>query len=300
VPSFISNFSRGNLFLGQVALTTVGLLIAYGAFVQAIQPNVVISYDAGLRNRIIAERYADSARPKVVLVGSSLAARLSPEVIGPKLSPDIFDLAMLGQNSATGLDVVLAKREKPNMVLVEMNVLEHPYDPDFAEEVFREPWRSLRRDVPIFRLENRPFDLAIVGFEKIGKAALNSLGLHSDEPVYSPSSNERTPGARSPTMSEAFRKKVERALNRLASQVEQLQQGGVRVVFLRLPVDQTLASTRPELYKMSKAAERFPLGKYEWLDMQTKGPYETLDGSHLTPRSARDVAETLNKNVNGK
>jgi hypothetical protein len=286
-----------------VALAAFAIIIGYGLFVEIVRPDAVISYDSGLRNRVIAEQFVDEPTKRAVLVGSSLGARLSPDITGPGpgLGPDIYNLAMLGQNSATGLDIVLHKDRMPNLVLIEMNILEHPYDPQFVEQIFEEPWRSLRRAFPLFRLENRPLDLSVVAVEKTAKFLLNKAGMHSVESVYSPQSDksdddQATLQSRlTNDINEVFLKNVRIALGRLGDQVDLLQSKKIRVILLRFPVDSAFDSTPKERYKRDKAYERFPREKYQWYNLQDTGDYKTLDGLHLTSFSARDLEMVIRK-----
>ncbi len=286
----------------RVALATLALIFVYGVFVNLVRPHLIISYDSGLRNRIVAEQYVDGPTKRVVLTGSSLAVRLAPDVIGDSdLGQDVFDLAMLGQNSATGLDVILHSFGKPKLVLVEMNVLEHSYNPDFAGEILQEPWRFLRRTFSLFRLENRPLDLSVIAIEKAAKLALNSVGVHSAETVYAPPSDDTIARASPPVFDPAdpanktFLKNVNIALARLGDQIDQLRLMGIKVILLRFPVDASFGASQRELYKRERAYERFPAKSYQWYDLQDTGAYQTLDGSHLTMNSARVLASVIRR-----
>ena len=153
---------------------------------------------------------------------------------------------MLGQNSATGLDIVVRATPLPQVVLVEMNILEHPYDPKFAEEVFAEPWRTLRRIAPVFRLENRPFDLGIVALERTVKYGLIRAGLHFDESVYSPPAQvvdegqSHAPDQAANKFRATFLEHVEVAVRRLGEQVDLLQAQHVQVLLLRFRSNSSL------------------------------------------------------------
>ncbi len=213
------------MFPLRVAGAALVTMLGYALFIRMEHPNTVIAYNSGLRNRIVADKYVDEPVKKAVLVGSSLGVRLTPDVTsGSYLGPDIFDLAMLGQNSATGLDIILRKMPLPQIALVEMNILEHPYDPKFAEEVFAEPWRTLRQIAPIFRLENRPFDLSIIALERTLKYGLSRAGLHSDESVYSPpaqgvdENQNQAPHQATSKFGATFLEHVEIAVRRLGEQ----------------------------------------------------------------------------------
>ena len=288
------------MFPLRVAGAALVTMLGYAMFIRMEHPDMVIAYDSGLRNRIVAEEYVDEPVRKAVLVGSSLGVRLTPDVTGgPYLGPDIFDLAMLGQNSATGLDIVLRKAPLPQIVLVEMNILEHPYDSKFAEEAFTEPWRTLRRIAPIFRLENRPFDLGIIALERTLKYGLTRAGLHSDESVYSPPAQVvdedqgHAPDRPTRKFGATFLEHVEVAVRRLGEQVDLLQAQHVKVLLLHFPVNSSLDASPEELYKNDEAATRFPQDKYHWYDLGAASAYQTMDGLHLTGNSARDLAIVL-------
>ena len=288
------------MFPLRVAGAALVIMLGYALFIRMEHPNTVIAYDLGLRNRIVAEEYVDEPLKKAVLVGSSLGVRLTPDVTsGSYLGPDIFDLAMLGQNSATGLDIVLRKTPLPQIALVEMNILEHPYDPKFAEEVFAEPWRTLRQIAPIFRLENRPFDLSIIALERTLKYGLTRAGLQSDESVYSrpaqgvDESQSHAQDQAASKFGATFLEHVGIAVRRLGEQIDLLQAQHVQVRLLRFPVDTSVDDSPEERYKRDRAAARFPQDKYNWCDLRGTGAYQTMDGLHLTSASARDLALVL-------
>lgn len=294
VPLFISNFSRTVRFPIRVAFATLALLLAYNFLIAASKPNAVVSYDSNLRNRVIAENYVDHPVAPAVIVGSSMTFLLSSAFMeGEYLGNRIYNLALAGRNVATGLDIVLRKPERPRLIFVEVNRLELTYAPEFVEQLYQQPWRSLRQIAPGFRLENRPLDIATVLTWSAAKNLLGRWGVAASERVYAPMSGVNGTVPREPAgPSPAYHALMKFIVDVLGQRVDALRARGVRIILLRMPADPT-TETVEERYKEIETLRRFPKGEYEWLDLRGTGDYQTSDGLHLIKISARQVAKIL-------
>src|SRR5438034_5758198 len=71
-------------------------------------------------NMLSITKYIESRSHDVVIVGSSLSARLSEGYFN---SPTIENLALAGDSSNTGLEIIASTASAPKLVLVEANVL---------------------------------------------------------------------------------------------------------------------------------------------------------------------------------
>jgi hypothetical protein len=307
VRSSTFNFNLSILFPLRVTLAAFIILIGYNAFVAIVRPNEIVEYDSGIRNRIIAEQYADWAVPEVVLVGSSLGVRLASDFMGGSyLGPHIFNLSLAGQNSATGMNIILHKDKLPAVVLAEMNVTEHPYDPGLATEAFEEPWKFLRRVGPGFRLENRPFDLGVLAVAKAVNYLLDKAGMVRTERIFvSQPSGAKSEHPDSPQskasdgLDKKFVTNVQTGLATIGSQFDALRSKNVKLILLRFPIDPSVNDTPRERYKREEAYKRFPPEAYDWHDLQKSGTetYLTSDGIHLVRSSARNLALAIRKIV---
>ncbi len=290
MPSSTSSFNRSIRFPLRVGLAACLILAGYDVFVVVARPDFVVSYDAQTHNRIVAERYVDGGTHEAVLVGSSMSGILSREYMrADSLGPDIYNLALLGGHSATGLDIVIRKGEWPRVVLIEMNVMDRGYDPGFAGEGFAEPGRAIRHVLPAFRLEYRPFDLATVALWQFARDRIaGRASPPSSAPTKSPSIDDRPPDA-------PYRAEIAASLRTIDDQIAVLRAHAVRIVLVHLPVDSAIEREPRTQYLWEQTYAAFPLDRYDWLEFDKSGSYEIPDGVHLSIASARRVAAELRK-----
>jgi hypothetical protein len=274
------------------------IVAVYAAAVAALQPDGMLNYDAGIRNRVVAERYVDDVRRPVVLAGSSETMRLSADFMeADVLGPNIFNLGLAGENSALALDFILRAQTQPSTVFVEIDRAETAYHPSFADEIFREPGRSLRGTIAALRTQNRPLDVLIVETWQLSKSALTRFGSPRTERLYSvplPSrpQNSAPPTAQMRTDNRLF-DAFDRGLALIGDRVDALRAHGVRVVITWFPAHPAYDGIVLDAYKAAAARVRFPAATYGWLDLRVTGRYDTDDGLHLVRASARAVAGVI-------
>jgi hypothetical protein len=291
VLSSIFSSNRSLAFPLRVASAACVVLVCYNAIIAVVRPHLAISYDSGTRNRAVVENYIDDFNGPAVLVGSSVAALLSKTFMGADaLGPDIYNLAFAGGHAANGLQTILRKPQRPRLVLVEMNVMDRGYDLDFSGSQLAQPWRTIRAIAPGFRLENRPFDLVIVALWQAVRDGLRRFGIASREPPYSP-----PPSASSepPSIDAAYRTQVGASIDVVKAQISALQTQGVRIVLVHFPAHESVERDAHTQYAWGKVHEAFPSAQYEWLELDSSGPFETTDGIHLSTASARRAASVL-------
>ncbi|HEV3271439.1 MAG TPA: hypothetical protein VGZ93_04585, partial [Candidatus Methylacidiphilales bacterium] len=94
-------------------------LLVYAAIALAgpKAPPLQTSRDGALT---ILDRYVQEPVPRVLLVGSSLTARLNEEYFD---TPNLKVLGLAGGSPITALEVVLARDRLPGTILIEMNIL---------------------------------------------------------------------------------------------------------------------------------------------------------------------------------
>ena len=135
-------------FVVRVAGAAAAIFIAYNVLLLVVRPQTTPSSDAGMRNRVVAERYWDGKVPPAVVVGTSLAFRLSPDfLLADALGPAIYNLALGGGSAATGLEILAGKATLPRLVLVEANLGYLPPDHALlrelvAEGLIQRDWRG--------------------------------------------------------------------------------------------------------------------------------------------------------------
>lgn len=273
-----------------IAVITAAILVAYNLLLAIAKPDAMLNFDTGIRNLIAAERYLDTAVAPTVLTGSSMGFRLAVDFMeGDYLGPHVFNLSLAGKTALPGLDLILAKSDRPRLVFVEMNTMDRGYDRNFASDRLSEPWFTVRKFAPGFRTENRPLDLAIVLSWRAMKGALGNLGISPTEHVFSPAAGHAENG---PPADDGLRTIVADNMRLMAQRIDAMRAAGIRVVLLRFPTDPAMDMARTA-YMWDQCSTQFSSDRYEWLDLRTTGTYETEDGIHLTKSSARKAASVL-------
>ncbi len=79
----------------------------------------------------ILDRYVQEPVPDVLLVGSSLTARLNEEYFD---TPNPRVLGLAGGSPVTALEVALARDRLPHTILIEMNILNRGEDPALVQK----------------------------------------------------------------------------------------------------------------------------------------------------------------------
>jgi hypothetical protein len=291
VPSSISGSEPGRLaFPLRVAAATVAILILYNAVIALAHPDAVATYDQGTLDRVTAARYLDAEpTPPAVLAGTSLAFTLSADYLREDdLGPDIFNLGLAGLNVTIGLDVILAKRERPRRVYVETNNLDSPDPPRFAASLLAEPWRTLRALAPGFRLENRPLDLVAATATRLARrlrgAELPAQGVYVAGVMPLPTAS---------ALDAAQRAFVAARIAQLGRQIDELAAHGTQVVLVPFPVDASLDRTPRAAAIRELELARFPEDRYRWLAIADPQSFQTFDGMHLTIPAGRRLARLL-------
>ena len=105
-------------------------LLVYAAIALAgpKAPPLPTSRDGALT---ILDRYVQEPVPRVLLVGSSLTARLNEEYFN---TPNLKVLGLAGGSPITALEVVLARDRLPGTILIEMNILGRGADPALVQK----------------------------------------------------------------------------------------------------------------------------------------------------------------------
>jgi hypothetical protein len=288
VHSSIFSFSSAISSPVRTGLAALIIVVAYNILVAVIHPRLMMSYDAGTRNHAIAERYVDEWHGRSVLVGSSLSFLLSPEYMSDDaLGPNIYNFGLSSDCAATGLQVIIRKREWPRLVFVEMNVMERSLNRELADYAFPEPWRTIRSVAPGFRLGNRPIDLTIVWLWRTLRALLAHGGHQARQQAFSPAAPAVD------QLDDAYRDRIETNLALVKEQIDALRKHGVKIILVHFPVHQSIENGPRAQYLWRRALEYFPSDRNEWLDVGKSGSYETTDGIHLTISSARQFSAVL-------
>jgi hypothetical protein len=272
-------------WLLKCALTAVLCLSVYAAISYAgpKAPPLPTSRDGALT---LLDRYMQGPVPDVLLVGSSLSARLNEEYFD---TPDVKVLGLAGGSPITALEVALARERLPRTILVEMNILERGEDSELVQKFTNGAapgWpRPVRSAIAFYeRWHHPPPDRS-----QAKAAALALLGgppSDFDNRIYL----ERAVQASSAAPSEAVLKNNLSALKRLVARIEAR---GSRVYFYSLPVAPALRNTAAVKATAAAAHAEFP-DRQKWISLDGTLPdLRWADGIHLDERSAVMVAKEI-------
>jgi hypothetical protein len=266
-------------------------LLVYAAIALAgpKAPPLPTSRDGALT---ILDRYVQEPVPRVLLVGSSLTARLNEEYFN---TPNLKVLGLAGGSPITALEVVLARDRLPGTILIEMNILGRGADPALVQKLSggRAPiWpRPIRSAVAFYeRWHHAPPDRARA--RAIAAALLQGPPSDFDNRIYV----ERALREASTAPSDAIMTNNLATLRRLAEKVEAR---GSRVYFYSLPLSPALQDSVMATATAAAAHAEFSDDR-RWIHLDgTKPDLRWADGFHLDERSAIIIARQIDGFLTG-
>ncbi len=240
----------GKSLLGFLVLTLLYAL-AMAAF-----PGLSVSQNQNQTNYIKAEQYlySDSAARPVVLVGTSLSARLVMDSL-----PDFYNLAFGGMSVTDGLAIVGRREEKPEMLLIETDLYYKAGSATFLEPLFNPINYQLKKYLTASRSDKQPIALAtagaIAGVKNIKKSTRETDAPKAEKEVSLKQrvfEDQRTVYA---TLPEA--ESVARELVRLQQQIGTLEKQGVKIAFVEIPINAELINSVRQKYAGRSFARLF-------------------------------------------
>ena len=249
--------------------------------------------------RNIEDYIYDFKDREIVIVGSSITARIKQHMLGPKY----WNLAIQGGTSLTGLEIILKNKAAPKLVIVELNVINN-FDGRLIRDIFNSILYPIRSVIPSFREKYRPTNLL-----------LNFMRLY----VVKSAKDKRETAIRdkSETETPIFHNRIEwykrkyykavHSLNNideykesyywqlLIQNIRKLVRRGTDVIFLVAPT--TNAKSPIDILKQNYFLSEFPDSEYLWLFYGMNDEYETSDGLHLSYNSAWNFSFELKRQV---
>jgi hypothetical protein len=256
---------------------------AYAAFVQFAPFSVSAGQNQNDTNLMRAQDYLAAPVQDTLLVGSSLTFRLPAAELGPHVA----NLAIAGGAPATGLALVEKAGTRPQLVLVEINLLARGPDLPMVGSLLRFPERGLRKYLRVFRTGYDPVNLAWRGAAVLMHKA-------DVEPVPPPAVTrqltdfQRQEKARAPDPAA-----LARTLSQTASLVAALQARGIQIGFFEMPVDASLVHSPADTAVRRAAQLTFPPDRFCWLTLKLPQGAHTGDGIHLLAPDAALVARQV-------
>ena len=259
-----------------------------------------------MQNNIVkAQRYVyeDNSDLKMVILGSSLAANLNVKHIGE----GVKSIALGGGSSKTGLEIIKRSKNKPPIVLVEINdTIVRQIDADLLDSLYHPIFYLLRQYLPMLREEYRPISVFIDSLKSRSKQnlklmtreALDSLESRNLTPELSQKAIQTTVDIQSKPLSEKDAKNIKQEADLMKTQIAEVKKNtGAKVVLFDIPLESRVNATLRMQQVRELAKKLFGPDRFEWLPPPKEREWRTNDAIHLIRSDARDFAEFLRDNT---
>lgn len=296
-------------------LVALAFLGAYSGWLRVWPGAVAVPQGLNQDNLIKMQEYAyrRAGHCATVIVGSSLAAKLRPQV----LPPDVCNLALRGLSVFEGFELMRRAGHAPQLILLETNVLERTPNPSTVDELFSPALYPLRRWYPGLQARHQPLNEALAGglavLARLRPAAArqfqDKLGVSPGGPgVAPPAEDSAAYPFLSPTAVAAAHADYSRPpqqpgfgqnLALLRRYVGYFRARGSRVVLFEMPVDAGVCqSAKMRAIRQQLAADAV-VGGLAQLPRPDCAAYRTTDGEHLTDPSAWRYSAVLARELAG-
>jgi len=239
-------------------------------------------------NLILAQEYLynTDVSGKDIMLGSSFAYRLRDSL--PK---NMLSLSFGGQSVFDGLLVVDGRKEKPENIYMEMNVVLRAENDPFQEYIFSPTQYTLRRYLPGLQVKNQP-----VGILKgliMGKKNENQKANQKEETFNEAFMDIR----REKHAQAASEKELDVAFTKLKKIINQLRKDDTRIIFFEMPVHKELCNSPFSTSVRSRFKKEFPEGEYIYINQPDCSGYRTTDGGHLNKKDVSRYMRYFNDEV---
>ena len=288
------------------------LLGAYHLWLKAMPGAVAVPQGINQDNVIRMQEfiYTRAGECPNIILGSSLAAKLRPQV----LPPNVYNLALRGQSVFEGFELLQRTQRIPKFIFLEINVLDRPPDPQTIEALFSPALHPLRGWYPGLQARHQPLNEALaaglvaLAWLKPAAAARIQLklgvggptpgaALPADDPTFRPASATVVAAAHAQYDELPEQPVFERNLALLRQYVRYFTVRGTRVVFFEMPVDEYASQGAKMHYIRQQLAANYPANQLLYLPRPDCTIYRTTDGMHLTDPSAWRYSAVLAREI---
>jgi len=261
------------------------LFLTYNLFISVNPPQITIFENQFKNNISTAQRYLyDHSNSSVVLVGSSLSAKLKDEML---LKNRIYNLAFRGFGPMTGLSLIVKSNAKPEKILIEINTIQSSIKDEFIQKLLSPMPYRLKNLFPALRDEYQPINVLINTLMNLSNntRALNAYDKNRFEKAFR---RKKKKYAKLPDQT-----MLSKRLDELGLLINELEKLDVKTVFFEMPIHEALQNS-PSMNRIrSELKKKFPMEKYLWIEKISVSEPETSDGIHLTSKASIPVTKHL-------
>jgi hypothetical protein len=273
------------------------LLVGYNFLSKVFLGDHSISQYQLQSNLINAQEYIyDGKKHQTVMIGSSMGTEI-------KLSPNRYNLCLSGGSAFTGIRIIKLKKELPDTILIETNVLSRMADDRMLNSLDVPVLKYLRTQFPCLLEKNQPVTYLSARLQPLMNHVVtmprnyfySRMNKSVDNQKLQKTEKEVSRHDLFNKMLEIHRKKyneledsllIKSNLTAFIEDVNDLRSRGVKIIFLELPMDSSLTNSKLMSYQRGILKTSFTNMKDGWVPIDSYN-YETLDGLHLTDSSAR-------------
>jgi len=301
------------------------LFISYNLFIIHVKPET-ITQDNWHKNRIQAQEYLynDNKPIAIAIAGTSLSAGL----FGNLLPENTYNLAMGGQSTIDGLEIVKNKNRKPDILLIEINFIYTERSAQFLDNLFLPGLYMARKIFPALRDKYRASSIAETTLSSIKQHLYKYLNKYiSDSKATSSVKLENKKKMKNKFDAVQIKKEnavkvipalFEMNLNRMVHLSEAIppekiitnkkkiltdyknyfERFGVQIILFEMPVHEKLVHSKKATHIRKMMFEIFPPDRFRYILPDNAAKFNTTDGIHLTPHSMMNYTLFLTNNLN--
>ena len=233
-------------------------------------------------------RYKREQIPDIVLVGSSLTFRLNESYFLPL---QVRNLAISGDSSLTGLQIIASYPRIPSLILVEANVMSRGVDASLVKQFSAESRNFLIM---------RPVRTAVAYFASRSRRSLEPASA-LEGLLNRPSEDHNNSDAIERAIEEFGKSTQDSAIKNnvgiLRQLISELTAKGGRVYLFELPYPEKIETTHYVETTRTAVHEMFPDPRV-WLHLSfSKEELRFEDHAHLDERSALIVARSMDREI---
>ena len=238
-------------------------------------------------NRMKAENYIfKQPSCKAVILGSSLSDGLKEEYF----EGSVCNLAFGGGSVLWGGPIIMASAFRPQVVLIETNVLV-PMNQDFMASLFGQPDHSLKKISLFFHQASQPVTQILnwlrIKFPPKPKG-LNSEQVESWIKYYSETYKQVT-------ISE--KKIFQDNFEHLKILLDQMKDSGLEIILYEMPIDPKLKTTEKILWERQFWLKYAQENKLKFISLVLTSDMKTKDGLHLEEPALKSIAPILRSSI---
>ncbi|NJN27700.1 MAG: hypothetical protein HC819_17900 [Cyclobacteriaceae bacterium] len=272
-------------------ITAVSLILLYNLYLILIFDDKIEIYAQNISqdNLIKVQEYLFAEKqPEIVIVGSSLAAKLDMNQL-----KGFFNLAFRGRSIYDGFNIIMDRKGKPNIVLVEYNaILKPPSLSIFNDDIFGKIDRVIKSNIPSQRAKYQPVNLVIsMAYMYISESKRHNDN-HSIESDSDKSSLIEEDKIRVNENALVMEEEIpddsvfKSSFTLLKDYVEHLKKQDIQIIFFEMPVNEAICDSEAHRKIRSMVKENFPSDEFFYIKPDECSKYTTKDRIHLTEESA--------------